>query len=396
MSSSHFRTVVAGDFAAKGLTAAFVIALVRSLPPTQLADYVYVSALVVLGATLFSGFFNRHYIVSNASPGISRLYRRWQVTSSALAFVAAAALLAWDRDLVAMAAALWCTAAAAAFDFARTHAQRLGQFHRYAGAEVLRTALSFTIALPILWLLPEHTVAALLAGQAIAYAAATRLLPTLPPFAGPRPDLQSLLANRMASYLVAYFALLGILAQLPTLVLQRTGSAFDLATFGSAMRYYGLTLGIVVAANVVLLPRLSAARDTEQLLTLLRDSRTLVVGALLLLAAAALAGYLVIPWVDGGAYPDAPLLFLILSAALVPGVMMAPVVNAYLRLNWLGVLVRSLSLAVFVSAAVALGGPTLDPVHPARWAAAAVGAGTATMLCALTVDLVRHRGRFGS
>jgi O-antigen/teichoic acid export membrane protein len=391
MSFLHFRTVVAGDFVAKGLTAAFVIALVRTLPPTQLADYVYVSALVVLGATLFSGFFNRHYIVSNASPGISRVYRRWQVTSSALAFVTAAALLAHDRDILAMAAALCCTATAAAFDFARTHAQRTGQFHRYAGAEVLRTALLFAFALPILWLLPEHAVATLLTAQAVAYAAAIRALPALPPFAGPRPDLRSLLANRMAAYLVAYFALLGIFAQLPTLVLQHTGSSFELATFGSAMRYYGLTLGIVVAANVVLLPRLSAARDTEELLTLLRESRSLVVGALSLLAAATLAGYLAIPWADGGTYPDAPLLFLILSAALVPGVMMAPIVNVYLRLNWLGVLVGSLCLGVLASAAVALGGPTLDPVHPARWAAAAVVSGCAAMLGSLIVNFARRR-----
>ena len=397
MSLSQFRTVLSGDFAAKGLAAVFVIAVVRQLPPEQLAEYVYVSALVVLAATLFNGFFNRHYIVASADTAMARSYRRWQVLVSATAFVLAAAWLARERGAATLGAALLYTTTAAAFDFARTHAQKVGRFNRYAAAELVRSALLLAVALPVLAHAGHYTVSALLAAQALSYLVAGLLLPRLPAAPqGAQLPLRSLLAESTAIYLVAYFVLLGVFGQLPVLILETAHDTAELASFGSAMRYYGLALAIVVAANVVVLPKLSAAHDPEELFRLLRQTRSLVLGALGLLAVVALGGYFTIPWLDGGKYPQAPLLYAVLCSALVPGILLAPLTAAFLRLRWFGDLVLSLLLANAVCAAVSFLLPRLDDTGPAIASAASLPIAVGTQLCFLLWAFTQRRGRMPS
>jgi O-antigen/teichoic acid export membrane protein len=125
------------------------------------------------------------------------------------------------------------------------------------------------------------------------------------------------------------------------------------------MRYYGLALGVVVALNVVLLPKLAAEPEALGLRRLFHKTRSIQASALGLLATAALMGYLVIPMIDGGRYPEAPELFLILCSALVPGVVMAPLTNSLLKQRRWFELTASLLLANGVCAAVALLGPRL-------------------------------------
>jgi O-antigen/teichoic acid export membrane protein len=359
VSFAQFRTVVSGDFAAKALTAAVVVACVRWLPPAQLAEYVFVSALVALGATLFNGFFNRHYIVADVKLDAARSYRRWQVIASVLAFSTSALLLATERAPQTLLAGMCCTATAAMFDFSRTHAQRIGSFNRYVASELFRSTLLLALALPILLLADRHAVTALLAAQAGCYLVATWLLPTLPASGQERLHARALLADPGTLTLLAYFALLGVFGQLPMLILERIGTEFELAAFGSAMRYYGLALGVVVALNVVLLPKLAAEPEALGLRRLFHKTRSIQASALGLLATAALMGYLVIPMIDGGRYPEAPELFLILCSALVPGVVMAPLTNSLLKQRRWFELTASLLLANGVCAAVALLGPRL-------------------------------------
>ncbi len=387
MSFVQFRTVVSGDFGAKALTAAAVVLCVRWLPPPQLAEYAFFSALVVLGATLFNGFFNRHYIVSGVKPEAARSYRRWQVAFSAVTFVISAILLASDRAPQTVLAALCCTAAAAAFDFSRTHAQRVGSFNRYAAAELLRTSLFLALCMPILLLAQSHAVTVLLAAQAGCYLAATRLLPTLPASGSEQLNMRSLAADPSAWMLMAYFALLGIFGQLPMLILERIGTEFELATFGSAMRYYGLALGIVVALNVVLLPKVAALQGASGLRALWNHSRPMQLGALVLLCVIAVVGPLVIPIIDGGKYPEAPRLFLILCTALIPGIIMAPLSNAWLQQKRWAELTASLLLANAVCAAVAGFGPQVFGLTQPTCAAMSLPlAVTASLACLIVMS----------
>jgi len=382
MSLLHFKTVLAGDLAAKGMTALFTIAVVRLLAPDLFADYVLLSALVVFAATSFSGFFNRYYILTALGPTTARSYRRWQVVASGAAFTVSGALLASDRDGTTLFAGLVCTLAAAAFDFSRTHAQKETRFARYAVAEFVRVAILLPISLAILFTAHSNTVALLLGAQALSYAVAVFLLPRLPgeSIAGEKPSFVALLSEPSAWHLVAYFVLLGLFGQLPVLMLNGFGSQYELASFGSAVRYYGLALAIVVAANVVVLPQLSTARDSAELLVKLAEIKPIVFGALAMLAVIAVGGYIVIPYLDGGKYPAAPILFFMLCSALIPGILLAPITAAFFRLGWFAHLLGSLVLANIVCALTALVFSRWGPYAAAAALPAAVTAQLAVLL----------------
>jgi len=83
------------------------------------------------------------------------------------------------------------------------------------------------------------------------------------------------------------------------------------------------------------------------------SARIVLVGAALVLAAAA-AGYLAIPFVDGGKYPQAPTLFVVLSIGLVPGLALAPMTAALLRAGRNADLLRSQVAAIAACAATVL------------------------------------------
>lgn len=342
-----------GDVGAKALTAAFVLALVRWLSPQQFAGYVYISAVVILAATLFNGFFNRHYILAGTDASAARAYRLLQVGMSAAVYGAAALLLASDAPPLDLLAGLLCAASAANFDFRRTHAQKQQQFRRYSTSDVARALLLVLLAVPVVAWPGVHTVAALLAAQALAFALAAQLLPPLPATPDPdpvHPPVWRLLTGRGSLALLGYFALVGLFGQLPVLALKQFADAHELATFGAAFRYYGLLLGIVAAANVVILPRIARADDLAQSL---RGVASIVAVALAMLVCAALAGYLLIPWIDGGKYPQAPLLFVLLCLGLLPGIVLAPMTAAFLRMDRHGELLRSQLAAVLACALAA-------------------------------------------
>jgi O-antigen/teichoic acid export membrane protein len=392
VSLRHFRTVLAGDVGAKALTAAFVLGLVRHLSPLHLASYVYLSAIVILASTLLNGFFNRHYIMAPEGVGTPRSYRAIQVATVSVVYLACSLALARESTAAELIAGLMCTSAAAAFDFRRSHAQKQLQFRAYSAADVLRAFILVVLAIPaVAWEGPS-TIAMLLAAQAIAFFAAAAVLPPLPKDATSswRSTVRwtrEVLANSSSLTLLAYFALVGLFGQLPVLLLKRFSVPMELASFGSAFRYYGLLLGVVAAANVVILPHM-AQGSGEGAVTTWRSVRNIVGVALGLVLAASLIGYFVIPLIDAGKYPDAPLLFVLLATGLIPGVALAPITAAFLRARMNDVLLRSQLAAITASfvAAYALR-------HHGAWAAAGcVPLGVLAQFLWLAAATFRHRG----
>jgi O-antigen/teichoic acid export membrane protein len=334
MSLRHFRTVLLGDVAAKALTAALIFGLVRYLAPTQFASYVYQSALTILAATLLNGFFNRHYIMAgtDASP---QTYRAMQVATASLIYAALATALAMDASAFELLAGICCVAAAANFDFHRTHAQKALLFGPYSSAEVARTVLQTILSIPVIVWGNTFTVGLLLAAQAMSYLISVRLLPSLPEgLAGALKrainNSRSIIASTSSVALLGYFALVGLFGQLSILMLKEYASASELASFGSAFRYYGLPLSVVAVANVVILPRIAKTND---LLKSLKGIVNVVLLGVVIIGFVAAVGYVAIPWIDGGKYPDAPLLFGILCLGLLPGMTLAPITAAFMRMD---------------------------------------------------------------
>ena len=56
---SDFRSVLAGDLVAKGMTALSIFLAIRYFTPTELATYIYFAGIAGTAYTYFNGFFNR-------------------------------------------------------------------------------------------------------------------------------------------------------------------------------------------------------------------------------------------------------------------------------------------------------------------------------------------------
>jgi O-antigen/teichoic acid export membrane protein len=354
MSLRHFRTVLMGDVAAKALTAALLFGLVRLLPPSQFASFVYQSSLMILSVTLLNGFFNRHYIIAgeHASP---RAYRGLQLATACLVYVVIAVALARDSSAFELLAGISCAAAAANFDFRRTHAQKALLFGPYTSAEVARAFVQAVLSIPVVVWGGVHTVGLLLAAQAVSYLALAQLLPRLPsrsdaPWGHAIESARGIVANASSMALLGYFALVGLFGQLSVLMLKQYASAAELASFGSAFRYYGFPLGVVAVANVVILPRIAKADDLSKSL---KGIVNVVLAGVAMIGLIAAGGYAAIPWIDAGKYPDAPLLFAILCTGLLPGMTLAPITAAFLRMDRNMHLLYSQAAAVLTCAATA-------------------------------------------
>jgi O-antigen/teichoic acid export membrane protein len=162
------------------------------------------------------------------------------------------------------------------------------------------------------------------------------------------------LANKAGAWILAYWSLVAATGQAPMLLVAQFGNPLQLAALGSAMRYYGIALSVVVAVNVVVLPHLSRANTHEDTFQRIGESGRLLLLAGGIVAVGAALGYWIIPFIDSGKYPQAPTLFVLLCTGLFPGIIMAPVSSALLRLGRTSDMVIAMGAGLIVTTCVAL------------------------------------------
>lgn len=384
-----FAAVLGGDVAAKVFTAGFVVLAIRHLPVTSFASYTYLSSLVILAYTIVSGIFNRQFLLMPPESCNERRFRSLQVGATALAFMACVAIFRPDASISAVLAAATCAAASAAYDFHRTAAQKRQRFGAYASVEVGRTLIMLSLGLLVLLVPPAHQIDVLLAAQAASYFVVGFVLRLQPRRSEPRVRYSAIARHFLGAaglWIIAYWSLVAVVGQAPLLLLAQVGDATSLATLGSAMRYYGIALSVVVAVNVVVLPHLSSGSTPEEVLRRLFQSARLLLFAAAIVVVGAGAGYAAIPFIDGGKYPQAPQLFVLLCLGLFPGIVMAPISSALLRLN------RTADMVLAMLAGLAVTGVITSVTRTAIGAAAAVPAGGLAQLLVGIVVLNRaHR-----
>jgi hypothetical protein len=384
VSLRSFRQVLGGDLAGKAFTALFLLALIRYLAPQDLALFLTLHAVVILSVTLPAGIINRHYLVTDGAEAAAGIYQRLQIIAAGLCAALFVALAVRHAPWHAWMSTAACALAGARFEFGRTHAQRRGDFSRWARAEVLRAAM----LMPALaWMMSPPgsgwIVSALLLSMAIGYTVADRLIDRPEPGSMPHGTVTVAFGDGKMALIALHSGLVAISGQLPVLLVANMGDAADTASFGSAFRYYGLLLAFVVSANVVVLSKVaSGSPDLYAVVRSLQIRGTFVLVTLMAV------GYLLIPLADGGRYPQAPGLFVILALALVPGLFSAPLVALALKGGRLGLLVSSqlLSLAAML-AVVALLWQT-----PVRGAALGVPLACVAQWLLLKVRLNRRPG----
>lgn len=361
MRLANFNVVLLGDMASKGFTALFALMTIRLMTPDSFASFVYLGALIILSFSLVSGFFNRQFMLSNVDGPDLRAFQLAQVATTGAVMLACLAFLRPATNLLELVASILTPALAAAYDFCRTVGQRQGNFVRYSGVEVGRTMMVFFLAIPIVLVPGQFQIAGLIAVQGLSYLCGAYIMRLQAHWRPGRAAWSGLLAglgNRAALSVLLYWALVALFGQVPIFVAKFAGNADILASLGSAMRYYGIVLSIVVAANIVTLPIVTRAKTSVEVFAAIAQSYRMLMLATVLVLVCAYAGHEMIPFVDGGKYPDAPLQFVLLCMALVAGIPMAPISSGLLRLGH----VNSLIVALGISVAIATAFPLLASI----------------------------------
>lgn len=132
-------------------------------------------------------------------------------------------------------------------------------------------------------------------------------------------------------YLLGYQFIMPIMSQMDVFVTNVVGNTYDLATLGSALRYYGLISIITSSVHIVLLPVTQTAESHEDITLIYR--RYSFWGALVAVgvAGAGLVSPWLIPLVDEGRYPDAPSVFMVYCVSGIMSLLLSPYVNVLFR-----------------------------------------------------------------
>jgi O-antigen/teichoic acid export membrane protein len=333
--------VFAFDVVSKAMLAALALALIRVMPAEEYARYTLALAAISFATQTFASTFNRIYIVG---------YERLGLHGSASAFlgfqllaVGGAALLAlpFQGALRGMYLPVVLVTVVTCFsEFAKTAFQQELRFARFTQVELARSALTAAASLGVVALAGTTVRAWQILGvqaaaMALVFFVAMRRRTVWREVLHPRDAAR--LAMRVVRggyrYLFGYFALLGVLSQLDVFMLAAFSSPAELATYGSAFRYYSLLSLALAAVHAVLLPliqRIRTAEEQDQILS--RQWRMVAVLAPVILAGAWLSRW-IIPFIDGGRYPGAVPVFRVLAVTAVVSFGFSPHAHVLLRVQ---------------------------------------------------------------
>lgn len=358
----HFVQVLSVDILAKLALGAVSIALIRFMPVGEYAGLTLAAAAAGLAAQVISAGVNRIYIVGFERHALADKVET--LLALQLAGIAAVALAALPFSgafggLYPVVAAL--AGAMVISEFSKTYYQRQLRFARYSVIEFGRTAAQGVAIAGVLLVYGENLdAAAVLWAQAgaLALAFCAALYPVLRwrGFAD-MSSMAALVRNVAAgpyALLFVYFSLIAIFSQVDVVLVRWLADDHVLASYGAALRYYGLLSLALGAVHAVLLPAIQQARSSEELDSLYSQHfRLVLVFAPAVILAGAAAGW-VMPWVDHGRYPDSVTAFRVLAFSAIVSFAFSPHVNLLMKLERFRFLVVLVALALGVNVVMLL------------------------------------------
>jgi O-antigen/teichoic acid export membrane protein len=382
----HFAQVLSVDTLAKVALGALTIALIRFMPVKEYAALTFAVSVAGLAAQIFSAGVNRIYIV-----GFERYALGGRIEALLALQLAGIALLALLALPVAGAfrglypAAVVLAGAIMLSEFSKTYYQRELRFVRYSGIEVTRTLLQGAAIGGLLVIYRDRLEAvAVLWAQSVALALAFVAMFRPVVRWGRLVDLPSAgtLARGIAggpyALLFVYFSVIAVFSQADVMMVRWLADDHVLASYGAALRYYGVLSLALSAVHAVLLPTIQQARASEELGALFGKHFRLVMIYIPLVAFAAAAAGWVMPWVDEGRYPDSVTAFRVLALSAAISFAFSPHVNLLMKLE------RFRFLVVLVVAALGVNLALLTMLVP-RYGA--TGAAVAVLIAAACVTV---------
>lgn len=192
-------------------------------------------------------------------------------------------------------------------------------------------------------------------------------------------------------YLFGYFFLLAFLSQIDVFTLQTIGTTHQVATYGSAFRYYTILILALNSVHAVLLPTIQNAANIRDLNRIYRNNIKIVMIVAPVIFISAILAQWIIPLIDKGRYPEATLVFRILSISALISLVFSPHVNVVMRFEDFKFLVLVIALGLVLSIGLNV---VLIPAFGASGTAVATLASFAFVNGMIYIRARSHRQRF--
>lgn len=333
-------TVFSINLLSKGFLALSSFAIIHFMPVNQYAVYTLSLAITSLLTGTLATIFNPIYIV-----GYMRFYignNSAPYLGAQLIAVLATATLIYPFSklegsifiiLVLLALVNCCS------DFLKTIYQQLLRFDRFAQIELSKSLFIVITLLCLITIYQEriHAWHTLLIQAAAVVVVVLPLLVKLDIFCdihriGIGLNICKKIILSEYRYLFGYFFVESIFGQLAVLMLKILNKEHELATYGSAFRYHSFLVFISSGAvQAVLLPTIQRVVSKAEMNQIFTKHLTLIFAYVPLIFVGAIAAQWIIPWIDGGKYPNAVRVFQILTASSIFLFAFNPYVNVILR-----------------------------------------------------------------
>jgi len=331
--------VLSCDLVGKVMLALVGALLIRYMSQTDYAKYSVAYALMLIFIQICSGCLSRVYLIGFDRFGLAAdpavLPRLQLVLLCAgvpvlIAMLGAGKPLAW---VVAAAMALGCGT-----ELIKSRYQQQMRFGKFSSVEFLRAMVVCAGAVCVVWFSGWHPTALLIFVVQLISFTVVILLHGFPKLNWNQPgavratrQFAASLWNGPYRYLFLYFLILAFLNQIDLLILRYFGTEHQLATYASAYRYYNVLLIALSAANAVMLPAAQRIKTMAHTVELRRQHRAALLLFLPVVAIAIAGAGFVLPAIDGGRYPESPLVFRVLAVSSLLSFAMSPALNLVLR-----------------------------------------------------------------
>lgn len=319
-------------------SASATILLIRLLPVNEYAEYTIALSVVTLISQSIANSINRLYIISYKKHRLGDYRGSLLIVQSLVA-----ASIAWcfqyalGLSSTIGAAIILLSIAIISSEYVKTEFQRQEKFSNYSWIEVARGGAWFILIAILMLVLNEMDAKSALIIQGLAIALITvpvisRLGMGIGMFRireGYR--MLSLMLSGTHSYLFLYMISIAVFSQLDVLMLKALSDQMNLATYGSAYRYYSILLLGLSSVHAVLLPSVAKIETLDELHAIYKKHIPLIIIFSSCVIASMFVAAHIIPWVDKGRYPGAVQVYWIMAASSILSFAFSPHVHLIMR-----------------------------------------------------------------
>ena len=385
--------VLAFDIVSKMLLGALSILFIRVMDFNEFTFFVFSLSIATLIGQILSSSFNRIYVIGFKHLKFDKSFWPFLVIQVFMTMFACGIILPFiNLPLEILFSIAIFSLTYTLLEASKTVYQQQQRFIRYSVIELMRALLVCVLIIYLIWrmsgkLFAWQALTAHALGMGVVFITVTIILSIRSAKGGELKNGSSALFKNIIigpyRYLFGYFVILSLFTQLDVLMLWFNAINIELATYGSAFRYYGLLSLVLGAVHVVLLPAVQHAKSGYELREIFKSHQIIIWLFIPVLILSAISAIYILPWVDQGKYPNSVLVFQILCVSALISLAFSPHVNLLMRTHkfkFLFILICLASILNFILNSI------LIPIYGAEGAAFA----TAISSAFVTIPIYLH------